>query len=333
MCAKRTYDIRFLNIPDNNPSINTARADLGDLAASFLVAAQHLDSVLVGCLQLRVVLDLALQIHLPEHVPGAFLLLTTRLGSGLRLQRANQLPTTLVTLEAVRLAVVACGDDSILAGEEQRLEWQQLRADVQHGLGWGIRGRRVHNRDAAVVRRKGQSVAARAEGHTVHPTSRVVQKLSADGVERQPLAPGRRLRALVDALDEGGEDAGVAVGRAGAEQDAVGVPGDRGDGAADGLLQVLRHPPVVLLLEVANGDDARAAADGELGLRGRPAHAGRGAVDAEQDERRLPAGGCGLPDVGVAVWWWVSWPFRLQGCAGLVGCCSPIDGGAYPESR
>lgn len=98
----------------------------------------------------------------------------------------------------------------------------------------------------------------------------------------------------------------MGIGGAGGEEDGVGVPGDGGDGAADGLLDVLGYPPVVLLFEVADGYDAGAGADGEFGFGGGPANKGRGAVDAEEDEGGLVAVGGGLPDEGVAVWGGVS---------------------------
>ncbi len=93
----------------------------------------------------------------------------------------------------------------------------------------------------------------------------------------------------------------MGVGGAGGEEDRVGVPGEGGDGAADGLLEVLGDPPVVLGLEVAHGDEAVARTDGELGLGRGPADEGGGAVDAQQDEGGLVALRGGLPDEGVAV--------------------------------
>ena len=84
------------------------------------------------------------------------------------------------------------------------------------------------------------------------------------------------------------------------------MPCNGRDGAADRLLDVLGHPPVVLLFEVADGDDAGAGADGEFGLGGGPAHEGRGAVDAQEDEGGLVSVRGRFPDEGVAVWGGVS---------------------------
>lgn len=64
---------------------------------------------------------------------------------------------------------------------------------------------------------------------------------------------------------------------------------------------MLGHPPVVFLLEVADGDQAGAGADCELALGGRPADEGGGTVDAEENEGGLPALWGGLPDVGIAI--------------------------------
>ena len=136
----------------------------------------------------------------------------------------------------------------------------------------------------------------------MHPSSRIVQILSADRVERKSLPPHAAFRPLVHALDETGEHPRMRIGRSCREEDGVGMPCHGQDGALERLLQVLRHPPVVLLFKVADGDDTRARADGELLLRRRPAHEGGGPVDAQEDERRFPAGGGGFPDVGVSVW-------------------------------
>lgn len=93
----------------------------------------------------------------------------------------------------------------------------------------------------------------------------------------------------------------MAVGAAQSDQNTVGVPSDAGDSAAKGLLQVLGHPPVVLLLKVANGSNSCTTTDGELCLVGRPSHACSSSVDAEEDECGAPGTVGGLPDVCVTV--------------------------------
>lgn len=267
--------------------------------------------------------DLTLEIHLLEHVQRrllSVLVTKTRSSSGLGLlQRARQLPPLLAALEAEGLAIVTRSNDLGLSVPEETHEGQKLRVDADHRLGRLLGRRGVDDGDRGVMRRKGQGVAARAEGNGMHPSGRVVQELAADRVERQSLAPGARLGTLVGALDEGGKDAGVGIGGAGSKKNAVGVPGDGGNGGADRLLQVLGYPPVIFLLKVADGDDAVAGADGELGFRGRPADEGGGAGDAEEHEGGLVAGGGGFPDEGVAV-------CELGLVVSLAGCDGGIMG-------
>ena len=133
------------------------------------------------------------------------------------------------------------------------------------------------------------------------PTGTVVEVFAADGIEGETFAPDTGGGPVVDSFNEGTEDARVRVGGARSEEDRVRVPGDRGDGAANGLFEVLAYPPVIFGFEVADGDDAGAGADGEFFFRGRPADEGGGTVDAEEDKSGLPASGGRFPDVGVAV--------------------------------
>jgi len=79
------------------------------------------------------------------------------------------------------------------------------------------------------------------------------------------------------------------------------MPGDGGNGTADGLLQVLRYPPVVFFLKVANRDETSARTDSELSLGGCPADAGGSTVDTEENESGFPTLGGGFPDVRIAV--------------------------------
>lgn len=244
------------------------------------------------------------QIHSTEHVPRALLfLLPASFATLVSLLHAPlKRPSVLAAAETVRLAIVAGADDLALGNPEQVGEGKELRGDRYHSRGRLFGTRRVDDCDAAVVSRECKRIARWREADAVHPACRAIQVLAADGVERQPFAPGGRLRTGISTFDERAENARVPIGAACCEKDGVRVPGDAGDGGAQGLLEVLGNPPVVFFLEVADGNDPRSGADSEFRLVRTPAHAGSGAVDAQQDERRLPfACGRGFPDVGVAI--------------------------------
>jgi len=326
-------------MPDNDSSIDTRgffrvsrcqtrggtllTAKLLHRAPRRLKRPQHGDGVLVNRLELRVILGLASEIHLPEHVQSRVVPVVTEARSSLGLQRPTELPPLNATLEAESLAVVTSGNDLGLAIPDEAHEGQQLSVDADDGLGRLVGTAWIHDRDAAIVRSVCERIATRRKGHGVHPTGRVVHVLATHGIEGQALAPHTRIGAGVRALDEAREDARMSVRRPRRQQNRVRMPGHRGDGASDGLLEVLRHPPVILLLKVADGDQAVARADGELSLRRRPAHKRGGAVDAEEDEGGLVALGRGLPDERIAI----------------LGACQPIawggrtrGEGGYPES-
>lgn len=161
----------------------------------------------------------------------------------------------------------------------------------------------VDNSDAAIVSSEGKSVTAGREGHTLDPTSGVVQEFTTDGVERQTLTPSAGLGSGVDTFDEAGEHTGMGVGRSSGQKNGVRVPRKGCDCAADRLLQVLRDPPVVLLLEVTDSNHSSTGTDGKLLFRRRPAHKGCSAINSEKDQSGLPAGGSLLPDVGITVCW------------------------------
>jgi len=59
---------------------------------------------------------------------------------------------------------------------------------------------------------------------------------------------------LVDTLDESREDICLCVRSSRSEQDVVGVPVDGQHSRPDRLLDVLGHPPIVLLVERADSD-------------------------------------------------------------------------------
>lgn len=125
-------------------------------------------------LQLCVVLDFALEVHLSEHVERRLLALLTSASVALGLHGTDKLPASLAALETESLAIVASSNDLVFSLPEQALEWQKLSRNAQDGLGGLLRAAGVHNGDAAVMRSKSKSVSAGRKGHRVHPASRVV---------------------------------------------------------------------------------------------------------------------------------------------------------------
>lgn len=276
-------------------------AKLGNSAARHLIGSNGGNRVLVNRLQLRVVLDFSLEIHLPEHVQGRLLALLTVAGTALGLDSSNKLPAPLASLEAERLAIVSGGNDLIFSLPDQALEGKKLGGNAQNGPRGLLWTTGVDNRDAAIMGSKCKGVSAGRKGHGVDPAGRVVQVFSADGVERQALAPDTRLGTLIDTLDKGREHSGMSIGRASSQEDGVGVPSNAGDGTANRLLQVLRNPPVIFLLKVADGNHAVAGAHGKLGLGRRPSNKRSGAADSKKDKGGLVSGRRGLPDQRISI--------------------------------
>lgn len=73
------------------------------------------------------------------------------------------------------------------------------------------------------------------------------------------------------------------------------------DCATNWLLKVLRHPPVVFLFKVTDGDETSSGTGSKLVLEWRPAHTSGRTVYTEEDECRLPSSRRGFPDVGIAI--------------------------------
>lgn len=174
-------------------------------------------------------------------------------------------------------------NDLGLAIPDKAVERQQTGSDVQHRPRGLLRSAGIHDSHAAVVSSEGERITTRREGNTLNPTSGIIQVFATDGVERKALSPCTGLRAGINTLNEAREDSGVRIGRPGCQQDGVRVPRQCCNSAANRLLEVLRDPPVVLLLEVADCNHSSAGADGELLLRWRPAHKCRGTVDSEKN--------------------------------------------------
>lgn len=187
-------------------------AKLGNSVARHLIGSNGGNRVLVNRLQLRVILDFSLEVHLPEHVQGRLLTLLTVAGTALGLDSSNKLPASFASLEAECLAIVSGGNDLVFSLPDQALEGKELGGNTQNGPRGLLWTTGVDNRDAAIMGSKCEGISARRKGHGVNPTGRVVQIFSADGVERQSLAPDTRLGTLIDTLDKGREHSGMSIG-------------------------------------------------------------------------------------------------------------------------
>ena len=242
----------------------------------------------------------ALQIHLPEHVECGFLPdSSTRSSFGL--DTSSYFPSCFSSLEPVSFTIVACSNDLVLSSPDKRRKRQKLRTDANHSTRRQLRSARVHHRDARVVCRESQRLTRRAKRNAMDPASRVIKVLPADRIKWQPLTPHTRLRPRIHPLDKPREHPRVTIRAPGRQQHRVRMPRHSRDRALDRLLQMLAHPPVVLLLEVTYSNNPRAAPNRKLLLVRAPPHERRGAVDPQEHQRRLPARRRRLPHVRVAV--------------------------------
>lgn len=91
------------------------------------------------------------------------------------------------------------------------------------------------------------------------------------------------------------------------------MPGNGCDGASNGLLDVLGNPPVILFLEVTDGNDPGTRANGELGLGGRPTYKRGSTVDSEENEGGFVASRGRFPHQRVSVW------LLVQLCSAYLG--------------
>ena len=82
------------------------------------------------------------------------------------------------------------------------------------------------------------------------------------------------------------------------------------------LLDMLADPPIVILLEVADGDALGTAGYSELLLIGGPPDVSGSAVDTQNYKSRLPLTILEIPDVGVTI---------LRTGHQAVGLGSPVD--------
>lgn len=149
-----------LRSPNHQSSIHTAGAEPSHTTSTTLKDTDRVDGILMRGGQLRVVLGLALEIHLSEHIQGGFFPLSVST-AGFGFDRARNVPALLAATEPERFAVVSCGDYLGLTVPDQAGERQGLRADVDDGSWWLLWSTGIDDSDAAVMARKSKCITAR----------------------------------------------------------------------------------------------------------------------------------------------------------------------------
>lgn len=85
---------------------------------------------------------------------------------------------------------------------------------------------------------KSQRIPAGREGARMNPTGGVIQKLAANGIERNSLTPRAWFWAGIDAFDKTREYSRMRIGRSSGKQHRVRMPGKRRNSTADRLLEM-----------------------------------------------------------------------------------------------
>lgn len=104
----------------------------------------------------------------------------------------------------------------------------------------------------------------------------------------------------VAALDEGRDHANVVIARGRRDQHVIWVPGDIQHGRRV-QLNMLRHPPVAFLLEVANSNHFGARGDRKLVLARRPRTTRRRTTNTQQHQRGGPGVVLKTPHIRVTI--------------------------------
>lgn len=80
--------------------------EFADISVGLLIYADCINSVLMDGLQLSISLGLSLEIHLTEQIQSRLLANSTDTRTGLVFDSSCKLPSVLISMEAVRLAIL-----------------------------------------------------------------------------------------------------------------------------------------------------------------------------------------------------------------------------------
>jgi len=283
-----------LEIPQHKLSVQTSGGHLGEVARGTSATLDRVDVVLVLGVQF------ALNSGHTSGICGLELLERSAgtgglLGSGslLLIQVLSNGPFISALHESTGEVVVTGTNEGILVDEHKVTEGKLTQ--LQHH---GLSTVGVHNCDSGVMAAESQEVTRGRPLDGMNPSiGRIFGKQLA---ERKTVSIGGISGLLVHTTNEGGHNSSEVVCGGSGEEDVVGMPVNLQHGGLVSL-QVLADPPIIVLLEVADGDQLGTRGDGELVLIGAPLDISGGAVDAKNYKSGLPGSILVSPHIGISV--------------------------------
>jgi len=296
-----------LGSPDDESTVQTRGGVLRNLVSCDLECLNAADGVLVLGVELSLVGGRSETVLVLKHVHGSLCLLSS--GSLSSIDLLSKLPATSVG-ESGRGAVVSNGDELCLRCEEEISEWKIAMLDDG---GVDLSGGDIGKVKGGILVREGQDISRGRPGDRLDPS--IGGDLGNELSKGCFCSHGDSGGALIDSLDEGREDSGLVVGGSGGEESVRRVPCDVCDGGGV-ILDVLRHPPIVVGLERTDGDEVSSASHSKLVLMRRPLDVSGGTVDSEDNKDWLPFVTRQSPHVSISV---------LRAGDDTVGLGGPVD--------
>jgi hypothetical protein len=245
-----------------------------------------------------------------EHLHGRIFLVSSRGRScSSPVKFLRQFPASLV-LEENWSTIVTNSNTSSVVDEDEIHEGQILSLDFGN---FGISCRNIRHIERSIVPNVSEKIAVGAPLHRLNPSTTINFKKRFS--KNELVAPWSVRETLVHSLDVSGEDANFEVAGSSSKEGVVRMPIHLQYGRLV-LLNVFGHPPIVILLKIADGYNLSTAPNSKLVLLRRPLHMSGSTVNSKDDKSGLPLIVLEGPHVRITI---------LRARHNAVGLWSPIN--------